>query len=354
MTGKGEGVHQIDTDRPLGLVGHFGSPYSMKMRAVLRYRRIPFRWMIRDSAADRGIPKPPVAIIPVIAFPGSDGTYVESMVDSSPQIDRLETMYAGRSLTHPDPGRHFLDLLIEDYADEWITKCMYHYRWFDEYPGAIDKAGSLLPLATNLRLAGETLERAKAHIIRRQTGRTPLVGSTVGNQPVIESSYRRLLAILEESIIERDFLFGSRPARADFGLFGQLIQLIRWEPDSMEIAVKDAPHVYSWIDKIDDLSGLEVSDDDWDSGDLPSALDRLLREIGRTYAPFLIANAQASAASASEVVCEIDGIEYRQSPFPYQVKCLQWLREAYGGLGPAARADVDQALNGTGAEQLFA
>ena len=40
---------------------------------------------------------------------------------------------------------------------------------------------------------------------------------------------------------------------------------------------------------------------------------------------------------AEEVVCEIDGAEYRQAPFPYQGKCLRWLRQGYeagdAGLG---------------------
>ena len=51
------------------LVGAYGSPYSIKMRAVLRYRRIPYRWVVRNSSQDRGFPDPPVPIIPLATYP---------------------------------------------------------------------------------------------------------------------------------------------------------------------------------------------------------------------------------------------------------------------------------------------
>ena len=56
------------------------------------------------------------------------------MIDSSPQIMRLEELVPGRSLVPTDPVVAFLDHLLEDYGDEWVTKQMFHYRWW--YPDA--------------------------------------------------------------------------------------------------------------------------------------------------------------------------------------------------------------------------
>jgi len=42
-----------------------------------------------------------------------------------------------------------------------------------------------------------------------------------------------------------------------------------------------------------------------------------------------------------------------QQPFPYQGKCLRWLREAREALSAADREFVDSALKSTGADTIF-
>ena len=341
------------------LAGQYGSPYTLKMRGVLRYRRIPFEWMLRDSKWD-DLPDPPVPIIPVIAYrnPGGGG-YADVTVDSSPQIMRLESEFSHRSLVPTDPALAFIDMLIEDYADEWLTKAMYHYRW--AYEADIDKAGKLLPVSRNLQLTSDQSQQMYDWITKRQIGRRALVGSTDWNTPLIEGSYVRLLRIMQARFANGDFMLGDRPGRGDFGLYGQLTQLTGWDPTAVSVAVAEGPKVINWVQRMDDLSWLPVDDEDgWDSLDnLDPATTDLLAEIGSTYAPFMVANARALMAGADEVVCEIGPPggplkEYRQGPFKYQGKCLQWLREAYTALTDNDRARVDTVLNSTGCEQLVA
>lgn len=79
----------------------------------------------------------------------------------------------------------------------------------------------------------------------------------------------------------------------------------------------------------------------------------LLTEAGRAYALFTVPNAEALISGAGEMACDIDGREYRQGPFGYQGKCLQWLRESHAALTDSDRERVDAVLAGTGCEVLF-
>ena len=338
---------------PLTVVGAPGSPYTRKLRAAMRYRQIPHRFVIRNSKSDHDIPDVPVALIPVLVVPGEAGAAPTAAFDTTPLIRRLEALHSGRSVVPPDPGLAFIDALLEDYADEWVTKMMFHYRW--AYQADIDKAGSILPRWSRVNVPEDAVSQFSKMITERQVGRLWVVGSNQTTGPVIEASYRRLLELLDAHLTQQPFLMGDRPGSSDFGMFGQLTQLVLFDPTPAALAIETAPRVYAWVEIVEDLSGLDVDESGWIARDaVPDTLRALLQEVGRVYAPFLLGNAAALASGAERVECEIDGAAWVQKPFPYQGKCLGWLRESHTALSPGDRAWVNQLLEGSGCEALFA
>ena len=338
---------------PITLRGAPGSPYTRKMLALLRYRRIPYRFLqgLFAGDADQGLPQPKVALLPTFYFPAESGQ-LEAVVDSTPIIRRLEAMALGRSVLPPDPALAFIDALLEDYGDEWLTKAMFHYRW--HYKADIRQGGEILPRWRNLTGSDAEIAPMSTFVRERQIGRLHVVGSNEVTAPTIEASYRRFLQLFDAHIRNGPFLFGQRPSAGDFALFGQLTQLTGFDPTPMSIAMQTAPQVCAWVAVAEDLSGLEPAADHWfDRNALSETLPGLLAEVGRVHVPALLANAAAINAGADEVRTEIDGRPWAQKPFPYQAKCLQWLRVEHARLDAGDRSFVDGLLAETGCEALF-
>ena len=335
----------------LTVLGAPGSPYTRKMLSVLRYRHIPYRLIIGNHRRDWGLPPGKVKLLPTVYFPAADGS-LEPVVDSTPIIRRLEAEHLGRSVIPTDPVLRFIDELIEDYADEWLTKAMFHYRW--HYAADIAKAGELLPRWTLAPKREADLVPMKTMIAERQIGRLYVVGSNAVTAPVIEAGFTRFLDIMNAHLESASFLFGARPASADFAIWGQLTQLAAFDPTPAALTLARAPGVYAWTQMLEDLSGVDPTEADWTARHaLPPTLHALLAEIGRGYVPVMLANARALVTGADNVACEVDGKPWVQQPFPYQGRCLQMLRQSRAALSPPDRDAVDAMLSGTGCEQLF-
>jgi len=336
----------------LELSGAPGSPYTRKMISVMRYRRLPFSVFWGSTNMPEGYPHPKVRLLPTFYFPDGENGELVPVTDSTPIIRRLEKDYSGRSVIPTDPVLNFLNNLIEDYGDEWLTKAMFHFRWAHEADWR--NAAPLLVYWNTHTAPLEQAKQAADHFAKRQIERLYVVGSNAVTAKTIEDSYARFITILDELIARKGFVLGARPSSADFALFGQLTQLAVVEPTSAAITTSLSHRVRAWVDLLDDLSGLDPQDDDWFTADeAREALTPLLAEIGRTYAPAMVANAQAIMAGGDTFETEIDGRHWTQPVFKYQAKCLQWLREDHAALSDNERGAVDSLLAESGCEMLF-
>ncbi|MEO1101237.1 MAG: glutathione S-transferase N-terminal domain-containing protein [Pseudomonadota bacterium] len=333
----------------LELTGAPGSPYTRKMIALLRYRHIPYMVYWGVGGVPESYPQPKVRLLPTFFFPDGDNGERVAVTDSTPIIRRLEGEHTGRSVIPTDPALAFINDLIEDYADEWLTKPMFHFRWAHEADWK--NAG---PLLVYWGMPTMDAEQAKSWIddfTKRQIDRLYVVGSNEVTAKAIEDSYERLVGILDRLLQRAGYVLGARPSSADFALFGQMTQLAIIEPTSAAITNRVSQRVRAWLDRMDDMSGLRP-DDDWSHDE--AALSELLGEIGRTYAPVMIANAKAVMGGEKSFATDVDGARWEQPTFSYQAKCLGWLREAHGALSDDDRKRVDAMLNGTGCDALFA
>ncbi len=324
------------------LIGNIGSPYSMKMRALMRYRRIPFVWVNRDQKISEEIDHVRPPVIPVLQYP-EDGSY---HVDSTPMAYELERRHPGRrSIIPEDPGLAFLSHLIEDLADEWLTKLMFVYRWWRKEDQEYCSYWLTHMMAMPARK--EDIRSMAQWFTDRQVDRMPLVGCTETTRPIIEKSFLQVLDILERNLEISVYLFGSRPALADFGLFGQLYQLC-YDPTPQAIMREKAPGVCGWISRLDDASGEEGGE--WVNPDqpMPAAVRAFLRMAGDVYFPFLVANARAFEQGKETFSLTLLREHYEQGTFKYQVKCLNWLREEYAGLMGDTKERLDAVLKETG------
>ena len=339
---------------PIKLIGNNGSPYTRKMVALLRYKHIPYKiiWGEPDEYLDRNnIEKPKPVLHPTFLFENSEKK-ITAVTDSTPIIRKLERKFTSRSTIPPNPVLRFLNYLLEDYGDEWGTKFMFHYRWHDDKD--IDNAGTLLPLYANSTLTNEELSYRKEKIAQRQLGRVWVVGSNKKTAPLIDQCFKKIISILEDHFINFPFLLGFRPSSADFAFFGQLSQLVGFDPTPRSIIEKNSMRTMAWVGKTEDLSGLEPDSEDWISDSkLPETVKRIFCEVGKTYVPTMLKNEEAFKSGEEKWSAEILGREWEQRTFPYQVKCLTWVREEFQSLNFDDQQKVLRLLKDTNCEILF-
>lgn len=311
------------------------SPYSVKVRSYARYKGIPHQWIPRTMANEEAYRKyARLPIVPTVATPQEEG-----LQDSTPIMETLDARFPEPSIHPADPALTFLSALIEEFGDEWGNKLMFHHRWFAQ----VDQLASAQTLARLAQPNGDEAEVAQwaAMILQRMSTRGHFVGSSPANAPLITGYYFELLDLLEAHLQSRKYLFGARPAFADFGLGGQLYEC-SVDPTCGAGMRARGPAVLDWCHRM-----MEPRDDGpfetWES--LAPTLKPLLAYVGRYFLPWTDANARALAAGEAEFTVDLPGGPYSQPPQKYHARSLGVLRARYAAVADntALRAILDEA-----------
>lgn len=324
------------------IFGNELSPYSVKVRSYFRYKQIPHEWIIRNPSVEDEFRKyAKLPLVPLVVTPEGQG-----LQDSTPIIEHFEALHPEPSIHPPDPELAFLSALIEEYADEWGNKPMFHYRWY--YEPDQESAGERLARSMMPNLSDAELPSGVAMIKARMIPRLSFVGSSPATKAPIERSYRNQLAILDKHLATRTYLFGERPAFADFGLFAQLHQCST-DPTPAAIMRTSAPNVVKWIQA---MLGprMEGAFEGWDTL-RPTLLPLLKEEVGGVFFPWTTANAKALAAGEKEFTVDLGGTAFTQETQKYHAKSLAALKARYAAV--ADKSALDPILEEAGCRQAL-
>jgi glutathione S-transferase len=300
---------------PFRLYGAELSPYSVKLRSYLRYKGLPFEWLQRTDARQPDFQRfAKLPLVPVLVDADDN-----ALQDSTPIIEKLEQEFPEPSIAPEEDSLAFVAALLEDYADEWLNKAMFHYRW--SYPD--DQESAARRITDMLFEGADKPDGIEESVRTRMVGRLHHVGSSPETAPVIEGSFARVIVLLDKLVRTRPYLFGGRPSVADFGLAGQLKQLVS-DPTPSAMIKAQAPNLVGWIQRMDapEASGGFVTFEAV-RGDLA---DLLREEVAGAYLAWMSANAQAVDDDASGVSVEIAGRAFSQKPQRYAAKAFAELK----------------------------
>lgn len=312
------------------LFGMEVSPYSVKVRALLRFKQVPFEWLLRSRANEAAFREhAKVPLIPLLVTPGG------ALQDSTPMMNYLETEHPSPSIRLADPALNFLSDALEEAADEWLIKPMFHYRW--NYEADRREAGLRIATASVDPGTDPTQYAAMigAHLMTR---REPL-GCSDANAPLLERYVLESAKRLDAHLQSRPFLFGNQLSAADLGL-GSLYYELYSDPTPNAL-LRPFSALSAWAQRCMNPEGLGTGNSEsWDS--LRATLQPVLEhELSHFYLPWARANAAALASGdGTAFTVTLDGTAFTQPAQKYPAKSWRTLQSHWATLSADTQAEV--------------
>ena len=195
------------------------SPYSVKVRSYFRYKEILHKWIVRNAATQKDFDKlAKIQVVPLVVTPQG-----KVLQDSTPVIQKMEQVFTQKSITPKESETAFISRLIEEYADEWAVKQMFHYRWRypDDQNYASQRFGELFvpDWANKIPLLNAILKQVFASMFKkRMRSRLWVIGSnTIIEHDVIIGKD----CIIGSGVVIKNSLIGDRVVFQDNCSVGQ-------------------------------------------------------------------------------------------------------------------------------------
>ena len=325
------------------LFGADTSPYSLKVRAFLRYKGLAFDWISRSRAneVDFQANAQRVATVPLLVSPNRPASQ-----DSTAMLAALEADHPEPSAMPDDPACAVLALVLEDYGDEWLNKCMFQQRW-SQSP---DREAAALRVLTQLYdgKRPRAYKAQQAQIAERMAARLPLVGADAENRETLDSSWRRFALLLNAHLQDHLFIFGGRPSVADFAISAQFQQMLL-DPTPADWLQDSAPFVVAWCEHMEDPKAGGPFED---LAALSETLAPLFAdELSATYLPWASANAASASRDKNRFSATLGDGVFEQSTQRYAARAFRAVRSAVAK--SSGNTDLQDFLSETGARKYL-
>lgn len=263
------------------------SPFALKVEALLRFARVPHRWLPAEGSSREALrfgwrrvqlirgripltspPRDPLDEFPLVPFllgPGGENLYDSTAIGV--WLD-AEGITREAPLLPALPALRFAVQLVDEALDEIGLYLVHHNRWV--IAARDNDAGARL--ARELRpLLGPLAASVRFSFPARQVRRLPYLFSVAppgaafddlstrlrpparaGFPPthaLLDELFASLLAALEPLLAAQPFLFGERFTLADASVYGQLAMNLS-DPSASELIRRRAPAVHAWVSRL--------------------------------------------------------------------------------------------------------
>ncbi len=302
------------------LFGAETSAYSTKMRSYLKYKGVAFDWTPRTEESEDELKR--VSRFPTLPILVTASGF--AVHDTTPMMEALEADSPEPSATPADPALGFLACVLEEYADAWLAKTVFHYRWTRKKDQRLAAARAIddyyVTSAPPNRKAAEDLA------LETMTGqlKTMQLDGELGD--VLEKSFKRFVKLLDEHLRKHLFIFGERPSIADFAIAGQLIQMMK-DPTPAKIIEKDGEFVAKWCEF---MSAPTASGPFAALDDLKETLAPLFQDdLALFFLPWAAENLESSLAGAETFTVTLGKDAVTLTPLRSAARSFRELRRKF-------------------------